>query len=73
MKSALREIAGCGASPAPRVTPKRKTLSREEYVAGILRGDRTVLARAVTLHLAGKREDVVEKLMDLLKAKGGLN
>jgi LAO/AO transport system kinase len=37
------------AVPAPRVTQKRRPLSREEYVEGILRGDRTVLARAVTL------------------------
>ena len=57
MKSALREIAGCGASPAPRVTPKRKTLSREEYVAGILRSDRTVLARAVTLIESARETD----------------
>jgi LAO/AO transport system kinase len=49
MKSALHERAGCATSLAPRPASRRKPLSREEYVAGILRGDRTVLARAVTL------------------------
>ena len=57
MKSAMREIAGCGAPPAPRVTQKRKPLSREEYVEGILRGDRTVLARAVTLIESAREVD----------------
>jgi LAO/AO transport system kinase len=49
MKSAMREIAGCGTPPAPPVAQKRKPLARREYVEGILRGDRSVLARAVTL------------------------
>ncbi len=40
MKSAMREIAGCETPQAPRVTQRRSPLSREEYVAGILRGDR---------------------------------
>lgn len=49
MKSALHERPGCGPAAAPRVVARRKPLSREEYVAGIVRGDRLVLARAVTL------------------------
>jgi LAO/AO transport system kinase len=57
MKSAMREIAGCETLQAPRVTQKRKPLSREEYVAGILRGDRTVLARAVTLVESAREAD----------------
>ncbi len=40
MKSALRELVGCGTPQAPQVTQKRSPLSREEYVTGILRGDR---------------------------------
>ncbi|MGA3132326.1 MAG: methylmalonyl Co-A mutase-associated GTPase MeaB [Terracidiphilus sp.] len=57
MKSAMREIAGCGMPESPRVTPKRKPLAREEYVAGVLRGDRTVLARAVTLIESAREAD----------------
>ena len=44
-------------SPAPRVTQKRRPLSREEYVEGILRADRTVLARAVTLIESAREVD----------------
>ena len=57
MKSAMREIAGCKTPVRPRVTQKRKPLSREEYVAGILRGDRSVLARAVTLIESARETD----------------
>ena len=62
----MREIAGCGASPAPRVAQKRRPLSREEYVAGILRGDRTVLARAVTLIESAREADreVAEQIVE---------
>jgi GTPase len=49
MKSALRELAGCGETGAPSAPRRRIPLSREEYVDGILCGDRAVLARAVTL------------------------
>lgn len=49
MKSALREVPGTAAPEAPRVAKKRRPLTREEYVEGIVRGDRGVLARAVTL------------------------
>jgi LAO/AO transport system kinase len=49
MKSTLRELPGCE-TLEPRGAPKRaRALSREEYRDGILRGDRAVLARAVTL------------------------
>ncbi len=57
MKSSMREITGCETPQSPRVTQKRKPLSREEYVAGILRGDRTVLARAVTLVESAREVD----------------
>jgi LAO/AO transport system kinase len=57
MKSALRERPGCGTPEAPRVTKRRAPLSREEYVDGILRGDRTVLARAVTLIESAREAD----------------
>lgn len=57
MKSALREVPGSGMPKAPRVARKRRPLSREEYLDGILRGDRTVLARAVTLVESGREAD----------------
>jgi LAO/AO transport system kinase len=57
MKSALHERPGCGIPEAPRVATRRKPLSREEYVDGILRGDRNVLARAVTLIESGLTAD----------------
>ena len=49
MKSALRELAGCETPQAPRAARRRTPLSRQDYTNGILRGDRSVLARAVTL------------------------
>jgi LAO/AO transport system kinase len=35
--------------PAPPVVPKRRDLSPEDYVKGILAGERSVLSRAITL------------------------
>lgn len=50
MKSALREVPGCQTRKAQSVSKRAdRALSREEYRDGILRGDRAVLARAVTL------------------------
>lgn len=49
MKSALRELPGCETPEAPSTAKRARPLSREEYRDGILRGDRAVLARAVTL------------------------
>ena len=37
--------------------PRRRRLSRQEYIDGILQGDRTVLARAITLVESARRED----------------
>ena len=49
MKSALREVPGCETPEAPGAAKRARALSREDYRDGILRGDRAVLARAVTL------------------------
>ena len=57
MKSALQERPGCGASEAPRPRVRRRPLSRAEFLDGILRGDRTVLARAVTLIESAREAD----------------
>jgi len=57
MKSARQERPGCPAPEAPKVGKKRRPLSREEYLDGILRGDRSVLARAVTLIESARQAD----------------
>jgi LAO/AO transport system kinase len=57
MKSALRELAGCEKPEAPQVAKRRRPLSREESLDGILRGDRAVLARAVTLIESAREAD----------------
>jgi len=46
-----------GSAPGPHPAKGRRPLSREEYVEGILRGDRAVLARAVTLIESGLTAD----------------
>ncbi len=40
---------GVGRAPAPSHRPHRRHLTPEEYAAGVLRGDRSVLAQAITL------------------------
>ena len=57
MKSALRELPGCETPKAPTAAKRPRPLSRAEYVDGILRGDRTVLARAVTLIESARETD----------------
>jgi LAO/AO transport system kinase len=57
MKSALRELLGCETPEAPNMAKRARPLSREEYRDGILRGDRAVLARAVTLVESAREVD----------------
>ena len=57
MKSALREIPGCRTPEASGAAKRARALSREEYRDGILRGDRGVLARAVTLVESARERD----------------
>ncbi len=52
--SALHVRPGCVAPETPRelslrATARPRTLSRQQYLDGILRGDRAILARAITL------------------------
>lgn len=49
MESALREKPGCRTPEPPRARRGHGSLTREQYLAGILRSDRMVLARAITL------------------------
>jgi LAO/AO transport system kinase len=57
MKSALRELPGCETPESPGAAKRARVLSREEYREGILRGDRAVLARAVTLIESCRKQD----------------
>jgi LAO/AO transport system kinase len=52
---------------APKPRTSRKRLSRQAYIDGILRGERTVLARAITL-VESTRADDVELARDVLEA-----
>jgi LAO/AO transport system kinase len=56
-ESALTERVGCGTPEAPRAARRHEALSREEIVTGILRGDRMVLARAITLIESAREAD----------------
>ena len=61
-ESALRVLPGRVASGPPQdliaqATGRRRSLSREEYVDGILHGKRTILARAITLIESSRPSD----------------
>ncbi|WP_289078791.1 methylmalonyl Co-A mutase-associated GTPase MeaB [uncultured Thalassospira sp.] len=50
MKETLRTIpAGTGGNISPRKAVRRRVLSTDELVDGVLAGDRTILSRAITL------------------------
>jgi LAO/AO transport system kinase len=59
--SALSVSLGCSAPPPPpkkmRVSARRPVLSRQNYLDGILDGDRSILARAITLIESSRAED----------------
>jgi LAO/AO transport system kinase len=73
MKSALRERPGCGPIAEPQVAARPKPLSREEYVEGIVHGDRLVLARAVTLIESARDGDreLAEQIVEDCLLHGG--
>lgn len=48
-QSALREQPGCPVPRLPRAPSRRRSFSADRYIEGILRGDRTTLAQAITL------------------------
>ncbi len=61
-ESALHVLPGCLAPEPPREAVRRaagrnRTLTLQQYVDGILRGDRTVLARAITLIESSREAD----------------
>jgi len=57
MKSALSERQGVAIPEAPHVEMPRTRYTREQYVEGILRGDRGMLARAITLIESARETD----------------
>lgn len=70
-KSALSTIPAGSATGSPRRTTRRRALSTDELVAGVKAGDRTLLARAITLvesrnpaHFQ-QAQDVIAQLMPL--------
>jgi GTPase len=61
-QSALRVRPGCVAPEPPRelsarASSRHRTLSPRQYVDGILRGDRTILAQAITLIESSREAD----------------
>jgi LAO/AO transport system kinase len=61
-ESALRVRPGCPAPEPPRdliaqVSSRRRSFSRRQYVDGILAGDRTILAQAITLIESSRATD----------------
>jgi LAO/AO transport system kinase len=61
-ESALRVRPGCPAPEPPRdlaarATSRRRSLSRQQFVEGILRGQRSILAQAITLIESSRAAD----------------
>ncbi len=61
-ESALRVRPGCQAPEPPsdliaRISNRRRSFSRQQYLDGILNGDRTVLAQAITLSESSRAQD----------------
>lgn len=65
-ESAMRELSGCAVSGPPEellsrvsllASSRRRPLSREQYVEGILAGQRAILARAITLIESSRESD----------------
>jgi LAO/AO transport system kinase len=70
-ESALRERPGCVAPEPPqdlaaRASSRRPSLSSQQYVDGILRGDRTILAQAITLIESSRaaHRDLAEQIVE---------
>jgi LAO/AO transport system kinase len=57
MKSALSELRGAAIPEAPRLENVRNKYTREQFVEGIVSGDRGMLARAITLIESAREAD----------------
>ncbi len=66
MENALREKPGCEIPEAPSARRKPVSLAREQYIDGILRGDRLILARAITLMESAREADreIAERIVE---------
>ena len=74
MKETLRTIPGTNSTTNPRPRAKRRVLSSDEIVAGVLAGNRTILSRAITLVESRKAEHFVQAqqvLEQLMPHTGG--
>lgn len=58
---------------APRAVVRRRRLSLQEYVQGILRGERTILAKAITLIESTRPEDnsLAQEIIEACMSKAG--
>ena len=77
-ESALRVSPGCVAPEPPqdlitRVANRRRSLSRQQYVDGILRGERAILAQAITLIESSRAADreMAEQIVEDCLPHGG--
>lgn len=57
METALREKSGCKIPEPPRAHRGHVAFTRPQYLSGILNGDRSILARAITLVESGLDAD----------------
>ncbi|RCK47628.1 arginine transporter [Thalassospira profundimaris] len=74
MKETLRTIPGTSTTTSPRPRAKRRVLSTDEIVKGVLAGNRTILSRAITLVESRKAEHFVQAqqvLEQLMPHTGG--
>jgi LAO/AO transport system kinase len=77
-ESALHVLPGCSTpvpppEPVHRAAARHRTLSLQQYVDGILRGDRTILARAITLIESTREADraMAEQIVEVCLPHSG--
>lgn len=73
MESALREKPGCQTQEPPRPPRGHVSLTRPQYLAAILQGDRLTLARAITLVESARQADreLAEQIVEDCLPYGG--
>lgn len=71
--SAPRERPGCIAPPVPRALRRRRDLSVDRYIEGILGADRAILAQAITLIESSCEADrnVAEQILEACLSHSG--
>ncbi len=73
VQSLFREQPGCVAPEPPLRSLRRGNLSLEQYTDGILRGDRTILAQAITLVESSRETDrsLTEQILETCAPHSG--